>query len=169
MDKELIKALLNEHEGELLTYENENFTVKVSYSSGTLPMFSKTEAFILDKSQLQLTEASRKVIVSDLKGLVNSFEFYQFKNFIPLLEFALTDEQSSSFAIEKTRKNVKNDLFSFVRSKTGKVETLVVAVSNLARRGLFYYPDHESPVIELIELRKKLKILKVNFKLIHEL
>jgi len=101
MDKELIKALLNEHEGELLTYEDENFTVKVSYSSGALPMFSKLEVFILDKSQLQLTEASMKVIVSDLKGLENSFEFYQFRNFIPLLEFAFTDEQSSSFAIEK--------------------------------------------------------------------
>jgi len=49
------------------------------------------------------------------------------------------------------------------------VETLVVAVGNLARRGLFYYPDHESPVIELIELGEKLKVHKDNFKLIAEL
>ena len=69
MDKELIKALLDEHEGELLTYEDENVTVKVSYSSGALPMFSKLEVFILDKSQIQLTEVDGIIKVSDPKEL----------------------------------------------------------------------------------------------------
>jgi len=168
MDKGLTKALLNEHEGELLTYEDENFTVKVSYSSGTLPMFSKLEVFILDKSQLQLTEVDGKIKVSDPKELEKAFELYQFRNFVPLLEFALTDKETPSFAVEETKENIKNGLFPFVRPKTGKVETLVVAVGNLARRGLFYYPDHESPVIELIELGEKLKVHKDNLRLISE-
>ncbi len=169
MDKELIRALLNEHEGELLTYEDENFSVRVTYSSGALPIFSKLEVFILDKSQFKPSKINGKLMVSDLKELENLFEFYQFRHFIPLLEFVLADEQSSELTIEETRKNVENGLFSFVRPKNGKVETLVVAVGDLARRRLFYYPDLGSPIIELIELWKGLKVHKDNFKLISEL
>ena len=165
-DKE-ISYLLKEHEGELLTYEDDTCWFQVKYSPGAIPMFSKLEVFILDRTKFSIVDGKVKISQEELQ---ESFEAYQFRNFIPLLKFALIGGDISPDTFEEAKRNILDGLYPFVRLKDGRVEMIVVSAGNLEKRGMFYYPDQEAEAIALIELEENtVRIHKENFKKIPEL
>lgn len=174
MDRETLKCLLKEHEGELFVHEDDNYSIKVSYSSGALPMFSKLEVFILDRSKFSVVNGRVKATQEELQA---SFEAYQFRNFIPLLELvSMAGDEIPSDTLEETEENIKNGIYSFVRLKDGKAEMLVVSVGNpIQRKGVFYYPEvrylnQETEAVALIELEEDgVKIYKNNLEKVPEL
>jgi hypothetical protein len=167
MDRETIGYLLKEHEGELLIHEDDNYSLKVKYSSGALPMFSKLEVFILDRTKFSIVDGKVKINHEELQA---SFEAYQFRKFIPLLKFALIGGDISPDTFEEAKRNILDGLYPFVRLKDSRVEMLIVSAGNLEKKGVFYYPDQEAEAIALIEFSKgNVKIYKENFEKIPQL
>jgi hypothetical protein len=167
MDRELLNRLLKEHEGELLNYEGENCSLKVTYSFGALPMFSKIEVFILDRTKFSVVNGKVKI---DQGELQESFESFQFKNFIPLLELTLKCDDISPETLEELKENIVDGLYSFVRLKNDRVEMIVVSAGNLEKKGVFYYPNQKEKPIPLIEFSKgNAKIYKENFEKVPQL
>ena len=167
MDRETISYLLKEHEGELLVHDDDSCLLKVSYSRGTLPMFSKLEVFILDRTKFSIVDGKVKINHEELQA---SFEAYQFRKFIPLLKFALIGGDISPDTFEEAKRNILDGLYPFVRLKDGRMEMIVVSAGNLEKRGMFYYPDQEAKAIALIELEENtVRIHKENLEKISEL
>ena len=86
VDKETINYLLNEYEGELLVHDDDNYSLKVSYSRGPISLFSKLEFFIMDRTKFSIVDGKIKI---SQKEFQKSFEFEVYRNFIPLLELTL--------------------------------------------------------------------------------
>ena len=54
---ELLNTLTKEHTGELLKAEDDRYSVKLEYKPGTLPLFSKLELLVVDRSKIQVQSA----------------------------------------------------------------------------------------------------------------
>jgi hypothetical protein len=167
VDKETINHLLNEYEGELLVHDDDNYSLKVSYSRGPISLFSKLEFFIMDRTKFSIVDGKIKI---SQKEFQKSFEFEVYRNFIPLLELTLRCNDIPPDTLEELKENIINGLYSFVRLKDDRVEMLVISAGNLEKKGVFYYPDQEAEAITLIELEENtVRIYKENFTKFSEL
>ena len=167
VDKETINHLLNEYEGELLVHDDDNYSLKVSYSRGPISLFSKLEFFIMDRTKFSIVDGKIKI---SQKEFQKSFEFEVYRNFIPLLELTLRCNDIPPDTLEELKENIINGLYSFVRLKDDRIEMLVISAGNLEKKGVFYYPEQEAKAIPLIELKENtVRIYKENFEKIPEL
>jgi len=135
VDGELLEVLLNEYEGEILKAEGSNEVVSVKFGYGALPVFRKLELLIVDK---------------------RTFEprLFLFTGFSPIPELLMRGLELDDETFEEFRRQVTDGLYSFIKFKeNGDVESIAVAVGNLAKRGVFYFPTQGAPAVPLIELK----------------
>jgi len=136
---ELLKTLAKEYEGDLLNLCDDKRIVNVKYTSGSLPIFSKLEILVVPDKNSLFSEDS-------------DFQLFVLRNFHPIISLILASEDIPEEAIEEVRQQVADGIFSFVRLKKGHAELLTVAVGNLKKKGVYYYPTPESRAVPLIEI-----------------
>lgn len=175
-----IYMLLDCYRGKLFFAEDKRFRVTVSYNDGAIPMFSKLELLIINKSGLNFREENGKVIVNSIRDFEEAIKLHLFRFYTPILELVLAGEKTVedelfNLMVENVKEDIKNGLYSFGRFRENRLEVLVVAVGeNLSRKGLFYYPEYDgrselgSPV-ELIKLNdSQIEIFWDNIKKVAE-
>jgi len=78
---ELYTLLLKEHEGEIAKFESNEFSIAITYTSGSLALFNKLEIFCLDLRNFLPENGKIKV-----KGnLQDSLEVFSLQFFFPIL------------------------------------------------------------------------------------
>jgi len=138
---ELLKTLAKEYEGELLNLCDDKRIINVKYSSGSLPIFSKLEILVVPDKNSLFNEDSD-----------SDFQLFVLRNFHPIISLILASKDIPEEAIEEVRQQITDGIFSFVRLKKGHAELLTVAVGNLKKKGVYYYPTPESRAVPLIEI-----------------
>ena len=146
---ELLNTLTKEHTGELLKAEDDRYSVKLEYKPGTLPLFSKLELLVVDRSKLEVKKVGEKVVISNFEKAEDSFELIAFR-VLPMPEvISRSPEPVPDDFLEEFRQRVLNGLLTFVNHEWGVV---TVSVGNFEPRGVFFTPIDSSTVLPLVEI-----------------